>query len=241
MNQSNKFRVTGKDLYEILGVTVQASPVELKSAYRNLVKKHHPDAGGDEKKILELNAAWEVLGDPESRLKYDLEISCQKSLSVEAKQRGVRDACANAVARVAKSKSAQEDDALSRWLLKVYLPIDRLLGQIINPFPEQLRALSADPYDDSLMESFCLYLEQSRNRLDKVNNLYRAISIPVSAREFGLSLYHCLSKVEDSIAEFERYTMGYVDDYLHDGREMLREAKKLRSHLQKERSRSEAL
>jgi molecular chaperone DnaJ len=33
----------------------------------------------------------------------------------------------------------------------------------------------------------------------------------------------------------ERYTMGYVDSYLHDGREMLREAKQRRSRLQQER------
>ncbi len=225
-----------KDLYDVLGVGIHASSTEIKAAYRNLVKLHHPDAGGDEKKILELNAAWEVLRDSESRLKYDQTLNCSKSLVEEAKKRGYRNARASSAAKAEQVKSAAEDDAVQLWYLKVFVPIDRSLGKIINAFPAELKALSADPYDDSLMESFCNYLETSKKRIDRVNSLYMAMSIPVSIQSFGLSLYHCLSKVEDAIGELDRYTMGYVDNYLHDGREMLREAKRLRRHLQQERS-----
>jgi molecular chaperone DnaJ len=56
-----------RDPYQVLGVASSASQAELKAAYRALVKQHHPDAGGDEYRILELNAAWEVLGDAERR------------------------------------------------------------------------------------------------------------------------------------------------------------------------------
>ena len=49
------------DPYAVLGVTPEASPAEIKAAYRSLVKRHHPDAGGDPQRILALNAAWEVL------------------------------------------------------------------------------------------------------------------------------------------------------------------------------------
>jgi molecular chaperone DnaJ len=128
-----------------------------------------------------------------------------------------------------------QDGDLINWLQLVYAPIDRLLGQVINAFPAQLRALAADPYDDDLMESFCTFLCQSQARLEKVEQLYRSRACPGSARGFGLSLYHCLSQVQDALGELERYTMGYVDSYLHDGREMLREAKQRRSRLQQER------
>jgi len=47
-----------------------------------------------------------------------------------------------------------------------------------------------------------------------------------------LDLYHCLSHVEDGINELERYTMGYVDNYLHDGKAMIAIAKKKRKFLQ---------
>jgi molecular chaperone DnaJ len=36
-----------------------------------LVKQHHPDAGGDDQRMLALNAAWEVLGDQDRRRKFD--------------------------------------------------------------------------------------------------------------------------------------------------------------------------
>ena len=227
------------DPYQVLGVTSTASSAEIKAAYRQLVKRHHPDAGGDEQGILALNAAWEVLGDSEHRRAYDRTRKHGVSVADEAHQRGVRNARASAAARATKGQAAAADEALVQWIKQVYVPIDRLLGQVINPFPAQFRSLSADPYDDSLMEVFCTYLEQSGNRLETVNRLYRALPIPASAQGFGLSLYHCLSQVEDALAELERYTMGYVDSYLHDGREMLREAKKRRLRLKEERRRLE--
>ena len=52
-----------KNPYQILGVSSNASLDEIKAAYRDLVKRHHPDAGGDQKTINALNAAWEVLKD----------------------------------------------------------------------------------------------------------------------------------------------------------------------------------
>jgi molecular chaperone DnaJ len=64
-----------KDYYQILGVSRNASEKEIKQAYRRLARKHHPDLNpGDksaEAKFKEINAAYEVLSDPEKRKKYD--------------------------------------------------------------------------------------------------------------------------------------------------------------------------
>ncbi len=219
----------------MLGVSRQATAAEIKAAYRALVKQHHPDAGGDEVQIVALNAAWEVLGDGERRRAYD----SRTAPAAAARQGSAPPAAEAASARAATRRSAERDEQLVVWLQQVYAPIDRLLGQVINPFPAQLRALSADPYDDALMEAFCSFLEQSQAKLEKVESLYRSMAIPASAQGFGLSLYHCLSQVQDALTELERYTMGYVDSYLRDGREMLREAKKRRTLLHEERRRLE--
>ena len=141
--------------------------------------------------------------------------------------------------RAAPRRGGQDDGLLLAWLQQVYAPIDRLLGQVINPFPAQLRELAADPYDDRLMDVFCGFLAQSQAKIEKVEALFGSLPCPPSAKGFGLSLYHCLSQVKDALQELERYTMGYVDGYLHDGREMLREAKQRRSLLKQERRRLE--
>ncbi len=61
-----------KDYYKILGVSPDASPEEIKRAYRKLAHKYHPDKGGDEKKFKEINEAYQVLSDKEKRAQYDM-------------------------------------------------------------------------------------------------------------------------------------------------------------------------
>ena len=64
-----------KDYYEILGVPKEASQNEIKSSFRTLAKKYHPDLNPDDKeaeqRFKEINEAYEVLGNPEKRNRYD--------------------------------------------------------------------------------------------------------------------------------------------------------------------------
>jgi curved DNA-binding protein len=64
-----------KDYYQILGVDRKASADDIKKAFRKLARVHHPDVAKDKKageaKFKEINEAYEVLGDPANRKKYD--------------------------------------------------------------------------------------------------------------------------------------------------------------------------
>ncbi len=63
------------DYYQVLGITKTASDKDIKSAYRKLARKYHPDLNPNDaeahKKFQQLNEANEVLSDPEKRKKYD--------------------------------------------------------------------------------------------------------------------------------------------------------------------------
>jgi curved DNA-binding protein len=64
-----------RDYYETLGVSKNATPEEIKSAFRKLARKYHPDTAKDKKsaeeKFKEINEAYEVLSDSEKRKRYD--------------------------------------------------------------------------------------------------------------------------------------------------------------------------
>jgi len=206
-----------KDPYQILKVHPNTKIEDIKKAYKELVKIHHPDKGGDIKVMLEINAAWEVLKKKNKNLNLN-EVNNSKIYKQKKYKKDI-------------DNYSQSED-IKNWFQNIYLPIDKLLGQIINPLSSNIKDLSADPYDEILMDSFCLYLEKSKNKIKKVKIIYTSMSSPSLVKDFSLDLYHCLSQVEDGLNELERYTMGYVDNYLHDGKSMILEAKRKRKFLQ---------
>jgi len=207
------------DPYKKLGVNPNTKFEEIKAAHRKLVKKYHPDAGGDEEKIKVLNEAWKQIKDnyksnkeayinKQNIYSYD-NINGNEKINFPKKENK-------------KNKKEEIDSEL--WLKNVYLPSDKILSKIIRYTPKKIKELSADPYDDKLMESFCDFIEDSKKNIDKISKKYQEVNPPKTIFDLALDFYHCFSMVKDALHEYELYTYGYVDNYIHDGNQMMKKA-----------------
>lgn len=80
-----------KNYYRILGIETSATSAEIKSAYKRLARKYHPDLHPDNPKIekifSEIKEAYDVLGNLDKRLKYNLLLSKSKRLMDEITRR----------------------------------------------------------------------------------------------------------------------------------------------------------
>ncbi len=218
-----------KNLYEELGLKQDATKSEIKSSYRSLVKQHHPDAGGEKERFLAIQNAWEILNDPLKKEQYDRKFfsssSSFDSLSENWEEKF----------NSKKYNSSIKDREVETWIKEIFTPINRSISQIIKPLNNEIKALSADPYDEQLMENFCSYISLSQKKIEKIEKIYNKKIVPNSITVLGLDLYHCFSQVKDALLEFDRYTQGYVDDYLFDGKEMIKEAKRIQSKMSEEK------
>ncbi len=214
-----------KNFYKELGLEINATKSEIKSSYRSLVKKHHPDTGGEKERFLAIQIAWETLNDPIKKEKYDEQLLTLYSQSNNPEENW------DEQFNKKKYNSSRTDKEVKTWIKDIYNPTNRLISQIIKPLNNEIKELSADPYDEELMESFCNYINISQKKIEKVERIYNSKSVPNSISGLALDLYHCFSQVKDALSELNRYTQGYVDDYLFDGKEMMNEAKRIQSKM----------
>ena len=61
-----------ENLYDVLGVSKEASETDIKKAYRKLAIKHHPDKGGDEETFKKISEAYGILSDKDKKRQYDM-------------------------------------------------------------------------------------------------------------------------------------------------------------------------
>lgn len=226
--------------YQTLDISRKASQAEIKQAYRRLAKLFHPDSNrptASHDKIAQINAAYEVLGDPKSRSSYDRELDDRARLTAagfttERQTRQERAAAAQERYRRQRQTSQDMDEQIQLWLDRVYTPVNRWLNQILNPLQEQIDNLAADPFDDELMEEFQIYLEDCRAWLSKAQQSFRSMPNPPNVAGVAAHLYYCLNQVGDGIDELEYFTHNYDEHYLHTGQELFRIAKGLRREAQ---------
>ncbi|MEB3150217.1 MAG: J domain-containing protein [Sphaerospermopsis sp.] len=98
--------------YDVLGVSSDASPEEIKSKYKSLAQHHHPDKGGDEETFKRIKTAYEILIDPVRRKQYD-------TTGSTAQDRSIRDECLERLSRMFFSFAAEIDPERDDIVLKM--------------------------------------------------------------------------------------------------------------------------
>lgn len=216
--------------YNTLDVSPKATSAEIKQAYRRLAKLFHPDSQcetANPEKIIQINAAYEVLSDPIRRRSYDHQLQFHWS-QPRYQNRQQRTAEAQQHYQRHRQTAQNADAQLSEWLQQVYKPVNRLISGILNPLNAKLDELSADPFDDELMQEFQSYLEDCRFSLNQAQLIFRSQPNPTTVAGAAASLYYCLNQLGDGIEELALFTLNYDDYYLHTGKELFRIATSLR-------------
>lgn len=215
--------------YQTLNISPQATSREIKQAYRRLAKLFHPDSNSDTTntdKIIQINAAYEILGDRDRRRTYDRQLQEAQYPSPFPNQEK-RQAEAQRQYQHHQKTTHNTDVQLEVWLQEVYKPLNRLINPILKELDSQIEQLSADPFDDELMAEFQAYLEECRQYLEKAQVVFHSQPNPAHVAGAAASLYYCLNQLGDGIEELERFTLNYDDYYLHIGQELFRISSRL--------------
>ncbi|MDJ0658288.1 MAG: DnaJ domain-containing protein [Crocosphaera sp.] len=213
--------MTSTNHYHILEVSQSATQAEIKQAYRRLAKRFHPDSRqetANHEQIIRINAAYEVLGDPQRRHSYDQQL-IPNYPSARRQQR-----TAQAQSYYYSRRAAEEASVglIDQWLKTVYRPIERLIFHVLNRLNEQIDALAADPFDDQLMAVFQDYVRCSRHDLQQAKQIFSSQPNPPKLAKIAAIVYYCLNHVADGIEELEWFCCNYDDSHLHTGQELFR-------------------
>ncbi|MBD2345091.1 J domain-containing protein [Anabaena subtropica] len=224
-----------KDLshYDTLKVNPNASQAEIKQAYRRLVKLFHPDSNqktADKEQIIQINAAYEVLGDNQRRLNYDQELRDKyQKLKGDRLQ---RTASAQKHYQTRRKSGKDADEQVEEWLRLVYQPVNRLLCTILSSLEEQIEELAADPFDDELLDEFQEYLVACKEDFKQAQTIFRSQPNPPSLARVAAHLYYSLNQVADGLEELAYFPLNYDERYLHTGQELFRIATRLHGEAQ---------
>lgn len=216
--------------YQVLQVNSLATQQEIKQAYRRLAKRFHPDSlsqTADHNKIIEINGAYEVLSNPQTRRQYDRQLESTSSDHWYS-DRQARNAQAQQQYRRYRQAEKTEELQYYQWLKEVYIPVNRLTEEIINSLDGEIESLADDPFDDELMENFQAYLETCNRYYQLAQQKFTSQPNPTKLAGVAAHIYYCLNQISDGIKELEWFTLNYDDRHLHMGQEIFRIAQELR-------------
>ncbi|HAN46137.1 MAG TPA: molecular chaperone DnaJ [Cyanobacteria bacterium UBA8156] len=197
------------DLYQILQIDRHADGAAIKKAYRRLVKQYHPDRHPDgHEPMARINAAYEVLSDPDRRAAYDRRHAPRR-------------------VAVVSRPAANPDLTFELWREQVYVPVLSILEQGIAALSQQIDDLAADPFDDVLMAAFMDYVADCRQQCQRARECFRSRPNPPQSARSAEYLFYALNHFGDGLDELEFFTQNFNEASLHAGAELWRIAQEM--------------
>lgn len=192
--------------YQILGVSSNVTSEEIKRAYRKLAKEQHPDAReghheSEEKRaateeMMAINEAYSTLMDEAKRAQYDVKIGITKTIFVKP-----------------VFSSLDEDQEREKFLRKVFYPARSAMVRVLGSYKKHLKDLSADPYDDELLESFQTYVDKIESTLRRGSDAFARNATPRSLEAAVHMMKNAIAQAADGLEELRYFCMNY--DYNH--------------------------
>ncbi|MBY0356796.1 MAG: J domain-containing protein [Candidatus Obscuribacterales bacterium] len=198
-----------KTYYQILGLETDVSAIEIKRAYRRLVKIEHPDLDHRNKSeserlsatesMLALNVAYETLMDKRRRAQYDLTIGL---------------AVASGLNKTYQFRKTSEDELREVYLAKIFHPSRLAVTKVLSAYKRQIRLLSQDPFDDELIAEFEAYVNQVEVALAKSSNALAKKTVPATLEAAVHMMRHCIAQAADGLEELRHFCQNYDYDHL---------------------------
>jgi molecular chaperone DnaJ len=193
-----------RNYYQVLGISSDVTAAEIKRAYRKLAKLQHPDAlatlGRAEHKaateeMMHLNEAYATLMDASRRAQYDRLIGIGSA--------GIK-------GRSAHFAALDEDRKREKFLRTTFHPSRSAIVRVLSGYKKQLRDLSADPFDDELIERFQEYVDNIEDALRKGGDAMANSEVPHSLEPAVRMMLYSIARAADGLEEL-RYFCGNFD------------------------------
>ncbi len=196
--------------YEVLGVQTDVTQSDIKKAFRQLVKKCHPDLEysrqSDSERLRakelmqQINQAYETLVDKKKRKAYDHTIGLGSALR-RVKQENA-------------FSTKDEERRREEFLGKVFNPARRSIVKILNQYKKRLSLLEQDIYDDELLEQFSKYVDMIEKTLREASNSFTINESPETLVGSVRWMRHSIAQASDGLDELHHFCNNYDYDHL---------------------------
>lgn len=210
-----------KTYYDVLGLSPDVSQVEIKRAYRKLVKNHHPDVDYHElnarqrsqanEVMRKINEAYEILKDRKKRADYDSLIA-------------LRSGKISAVSQVQMLDPSDSDEARENYLRQIFHPSRQSIVKVLNKYNHELSLLSQDIYDDVLVAAFEKYIDDIEAALSKASKSLSSKPTPKSLQGAELMMRYAIAQAVDGLEELRSFCQNYDYDHLGMADNLFRES-----------------